>query len=367
MKFKFPKNYNKIIILIYNFIFLNILLKLKSKYDITYKNRNKNEIKDKKLKLVNEFIKIYSSLYDVARDGKAVIPSFSKDYKNQNYKYKKKLGGICICIIGKRENLYAKQFADYYFQLGINKIILFDNNDIEDENFYDVLKDYVDKNFIDIVDIRGINSALYPVYNYCYHQNKDLYDWIAFLDIDEYLYIKNFTNINEYLYNKRFEKCQTIFFNWIMYNDNDLTEYDYRPLLERFKNPKKTIEQGKSFVRGGFDNLIIPTSMLPGININYFCNSNGERIFPSSYLNVEYNNNSMAYIKHFYTKTAEEFCNKINKGDAQFHKNHPKYLSHIYSKINYFFLFNKKTKKKIKILEKCLDINLKKYIDQLKE
>lgn len=105
MKFKFPKSYNKIIILIYNFIFLNILLKLKSKYDITYKNRNKNEIKDKKLKLVNEFIKIYSSLYDAARDGKAVIPSFSKDYKNQNYKYKKKLGGICICIIGKRENL----------------------------------------------------------------------------------------------------------------------------------------------------------------------------------------------------------------------------------------------------------------------
>lgn len=364
-KLNIYKILNKIIIIIFIITFLIIKIRIKIKKDNIY--INKNEIKNEKLKLINELIKIYSSLYDVARDGKAVIPSFSKNYKNQNYQIKKKLGGICICIMGKRENLYVKQFVDYYYKLGINKIILFDNNDIEDENFYDELKDYINKKFVDIIDIRGINSVLYPVYNYCYHQNKNLYDWITFLDIDEYIYIKNFTNISEYLFNKRFEKCQTIFFNWIMYNDNDLTEYDYRPLIDRFKSPKMKSNQGKSIVRGGFDNLIIPTSMLPGININYFCNSNGERIFPPNYLNGKYNSNPMAYIKHFYTKTAEEFCNKINKGDAQLHKNHPKYLNRIYDKIYNFFLFNKITKKKIEILEKCLDINLKKYINKLKK
>lgn len=31
-----------------------------------------------------------------------------------------------------------------------------------------------------------------------------------------------------------------------------------------------------------------------------------------------------AYIKHYYIKTAEEFCNKINK-NAHYHKNNPEF------------------------------------------
>ena len=36
--------------------------------------------------------------------------------------------------------------------------------------------------------------------------------------------------------------------------------------------------------------------------------------------------NPKAYIKHYYTKTAEEFCNKITKGNAHFHTHHPEYI-----------------------------------------
>ncbi len=67
-------------------------------------------------------------------------------------------------------------------------------------------------------------------------------------------------------------------------------------------------------------------------------------------------------IKHFYTKTAEEFCEKINKGDVQFNEDQFHYERIINTKINTFFKINKKTIGKIKILEKCLGINLKKNI-----
>ena len=121
-------------------------------------------------------------------------------------------------------------------------------------------------------------------------------------------------------------------------------------------------------MRGGIDNLMMLSSMLPGIDIYYYCNANGERIFPKNFLDGNNkNNNHIGYLKHFYTKTAEEFCNKINKGDGQFHKNHYKYLPHIKFKIDFFFTLNKITIKKIKILEKCLGIDLSTYKNKIKE
>ena len=59
-----------------------------------------------------------------------------------------------------------------------------------------------------------------------------------------------------------FNKCQTVFFNWIIYNDNNLIRYDKRNLLERFINPTIRVNPGKSFVRGNIKNLIITSTYI---------------------------------------------------------------------------------------------------------
>ena len=63
-----------------------------------------------------------------------------------------------------------------------------------------------------------------------------------------------------------------------------------------------------------------------------------------------------AFIKHYYTKTVEEFCNKIKKGHAHFHKNHSQYLKSIQQRVNFFFRLNIKTKEKLYIIKKCTNI-----------
>ena len=204
-----------------------------------------------------------------------------------------------------------------------------------------------------MIDVRGLSSIQIPIYNYCYRKNKNFYDWIGFLDIDEYLFIEDNQTIKNYLYNERFNKCQSVFFNWIMYNDNNLVKYDSRTLGERFTHPSLKSTQGKSFVRGNIDNLIISTTHIPGINIFHFCNSNGEFIYPKNFLSSTFERRPKAYIKHYYTKTAEEFCYKLKKGHAHFHKNHKNYQSSIKGRIKLFFKLNKKTNEKENILKKC--------------
>ena len=347
---------NNKILSIFSLFFLYYLLYTfkKSKNPINLNNNFK------KFYLFKEFNKIYSSLYFLAKTGKANRPIYNINIiKNYNYNNQRKKG-LCLCTVGKKENLYAKEFVNYYKLLGFNKIIIFDNNDIGDERFEDVLKDDIKNKFVEIVDIRGLLSVQIPANNFCYKIYNELYDWIAFFDFDEYLFINGSKNISNYIYNKRFQNCESILFNWHFYNDNDLEKYDNRTLLERFKRFKYKSSRVKSIVRGNIKNLIIPSTHIIGINIHYFCNSNGKRIFPKSFKDIKMYKYK-AFIKHFYTKTAEEFCYKINKGDVQFHEDQPNYLSIINGKINIFFAINNITLQKIKILEDCSHLNLTRF------
>ena len=89
------------------------------------------------------------------------------------------------------------------------------------------------------------------------------------------------------------------------------------------------------------------TTHIPGINAFQFCNSNGDLIYPNNFFGNKFEKNPKAYIKHYYTKTVEEFCKKINKGDAHFNKNHPQYNYILKDKLKLFFKLNKMTKEKI--------------------
>ena len=42
---------------------------------------------------------------------------------------------LCICTPGKKENRYIREFVIYYEKYGVDKIFLYDYNDIYDEHF----------------------------------------------------------------------------------------------------------------------------------------------------------------------------------------------------------------------------------------
>jgi hypothetical protein len=217
----------------FNIIFIFVIILMIIENYFNYIKNFKTFIN--KYYLSSEINNIFATLYDTIRNG-YMSPKFNNE---NNFIYPRRKG-ICICSIGKNENLYVKEFIEYYLTLGIKKIIIYDNNDINGENFKDIIQDYYSKR-VTIIDVRGMTSIQIPIYNYCYKNNYDKYDWIGFIDFDEYLYIKNNSNINSFLSNKRFEKCELVFFNWMIYSDNDLIKYDNRTLNERFKKPKKNV------------------------------------------------------------------------------------------------------------------------------
>ena len=174
--------------------------------NISKKNLNiTDNTTDKKFSLSKEFIKIYSILFEAIRNFNNNYNYNHKNIKVHTFPIKK---GVGICTIGRKENLYAKEFVEYYLKLGIKKIIIYDNNNISEEKFEDVLDEYIKNKSVEIVDVRGFKSIQLPVYNLCYKKYGDQFDYISFLDFDEYITIKANSNINDYIYKEKFNKCE---------------------------------------------------------------------------------------------------------------------------------------------------------------
>ena len=95
----------------------------------------------------------------------------------RNYFFK----GAALCMIAKNENLYIKEFVKYYKNLGFKKIFLYDNNDLNGENFIDVLDSEMTSKFVEITDIRGKQKHQYIAYNDCYQKHLNNYSWLFLL------------------------------------------------------------------------------------------------------------------------------------------------------------------------------------------
>ena len=188
---------------------------------------------------------------------------------------------VCLCVIGKKENLYATEFVEHYKKLGYNKIFIYDNNDLEDEKFEDVIQNEIDNGFVSIINIRGYKGQQFASYKDCYGKNNIFYDWLSFFDFDEFLELnpKN-TTIQKFLKNKRFKKCQNIKINWVFYFNSNSLKYENKPVQKRINSSVRLNKHIKSTVRGNLSINYWSKTKNPHSSTNQFisCSSSGKII-----------------------------------------------------------------------------------------
>lgn len=261
---------------------------------------------------------------------------------------------VALCCIGRMENRYAVEYVEHYKTIGFDKIFIYDNNHDGEEHFEDVLQQYVDDGFVDVVDCRNHERWQLSAYNDCYLKHNAEYDWIAFFDFDEFLILVKDKDVKEYL--SRFDGYDIVKVNWMIYTDNNLVTDDGRGVLERFTTPMeydKRITYSfpennhiKSFIRGGIKNLVWNYNPhTPSMNLKY-CNSVGEKSDNKPFQPYNY---ELSYVKHFTTKTIQEWLqNKVVRGYPD--GNEICFLSGN-NVIHKFFMYNKETEEKLNFIK----------------
>ena len=272
---------------------------------------------------------------------------------------------IAICTMGKKENLYVKEFVDYYIKIGIDSIFIYDDNDINTEKISNMI-DNSYNNYVKIYQTK--NNKIYnqsDAFTDCYQKNKNYYNWILMVDMDEYLYIRN-DNLKNYLNNPIFNKCDIIKFHWVHPTDNNHLHYENKSLFERFKGPYKKSIFIKSMVKGNIKDLkywVHSPYISPTKNIS--CNNIG-KIIHNKNINIEsidHINIKKAFIIHFNYKSTEEFINKYKRGYSNWFED--RLNNFLKVKIDDYFRDNEITKEKIDYFEKELNIDLSNYKNRL--
>lgn len=271
-----------------------------------------------------------------------------KEYEGRNLK-------TLLCCIGRLENQYIREYVEYNKALGFTNICLYDNNRDGEEDFHDVIGDYINNGFVILKDYRNITEPCqFMAYNECYAEYGDKYDWIAFLDIDEFIFLNNYRSINEFLLDDRFKFYDKIHLNWLVFGDGDEVYNSEAPVLQRIRKPLdvnlSTIYDFpdtfhvKPIIRGGLGKITYQTTPHTPIDNVKCCNSYGIECDPRSpFTPYDFRNGG---ILHFTTKTAEEYANKLNRG---FCDGNPSSLKKM---VELFFKRNAITEEKVEVIKR---------------
>ena len=267
----------------------------------------------------------------------------------------------CICTLGKQENKYAREFVEYYKKLGVDKIYLYDNNNVNGERFEEVISDYFKIGYVEIVNWRGKKIPQLKAMNDCYKKNYINYDWLIFYDIDEHISLIDYSNIKYFLNRKIFSHCQLIYLNLITHTDNNQLYYQNKSLLKRFPERVPIARQEgkrleiKFILKGHIPNIKIKNQHYCNYKLKN-CNGFG-KTNTTHYIYTYYPDYKYYYIDHFFSKSTEELIDKLIKGDCRYSK----FRKMKMKKIGRYFNQSSITKDKIEMIENRLKINISEF------
>ena len=308
------------------------------KINVNQKRTNKNQ---QHKKWVNNYVKKINQLAIQQK-----LKPYNQLYQPTNIA---KNIRVLLCCIAKMENNYIKEFVEHYKKLGFDNICLYDNNDVNGEKFTSVINKYIKSGFVIVKNKRGVKNAQIKCYTECYQQYHKKYDWIAFFDIDEFLHIDNNLSIKQFLsqqkFNNNYVNCIRIC--WRQYTDSGLVKVNNKNYsINRFTHylPINILDctQTKIILKGNLNNIVFdsPHGCLKNKHI-YCVNSCGVKC--SNSINISNKTWSNACLNHYRFKTIEEYVlNKMVRLWPHNYKNFGKKILNL----NFFFLYNKRTKEK---------------------
>lgn len=265
-----------------------------------------------------------------------------------------RLNRYWVCVIAKKEHLYINEFVKYYVDLGFGKIVIYDNDELSEKR----IETFIDRKYhkyIKVISIRGLKEdrLQQKIYTKFYNENKYLFDWCLFCDVDEYLVGIN--KIEDMFDELDTSNIDQIRIKWRLFGDDNLIERDMsKTLIETFTQVKTkslnrnlidkgTLEnQGKCMVKGGLQRVVFTSahfcSYVLRNNIAMSSLPSGRSCNSKVVIKEDYSNETI-YLNHYMTKSLKEFINqKLNRHDL--YDNNP--LS-----FNYFWRINDKTQEKL--------------------
>ena len=208
-------------------------------------------------------------------------------------------------------------WIEHHIKVGVERFYLYDNDSTED--YERILSDYIAAGTVVYRKISGVGRQRY-VYRDAVYRFKDETEWIAIIDIDEYLVPVEKENLRTFL--KDYDAFSGVVVNWVMYDSNGLQK---RPKDKSVIEAYTRANKNPQFYR----NLLVKSIVKPR-DVRYVCSAHvciyekGKFAVDENFIGHENyvrtqtlkNSTNKIRINHYFCKSKEDYLTKIGKGCA---------------------------------------------------
>lgn len=230
-----------------------------------------------------------------------------------------------LCAIAKNESAYLIEWLAYHkYIVGFDEIIIY-NNDSTDmsEHILQKLSEYGLCKYKNWPTTQNTPPQI-PSYQDMIREYTSVNDWVCFLDIDEFIYLKHDTSIHNLVDRCATDNVGSISINWLFFGGNNQYNYTNDLVINRFR---RSSQMPDYHVKS-----ITKVDAISKIYI-HVCKLYPQYVYKhinGTILNLETENPNMEHISkdkryrdithgqinHYRCKSFKEYCNRILRGAA---------------------------------------------------
>jgi hypothetical protein len=141
---------------------------------------------------------------------------------------------LSICAIFQDEAPYLKEWIEFHRLLGVEHFYLYNHRSQDD--YQEVLKPYILAGLVELKNekkkvntLKTFNSLQCKCYTDCLTRSRGMSEWVAFLDVDEFLFPVKEESLQDVL--KDYEEFGGVGINWLMFGPSHVWEIPSHQLL----------------------------------------------------------------------------------------------------------------------------------------
>lgn len=141
---------------------------------------------------------------------------------------------LAVCAIFRDEAPYLKEWIEFHRLVGVEKFYLYNN--LSQDEYQKVLRSYIKKGIVTLVDwnydyqdVGRWSGIQCGAYDDCLVKVKEKVRWLAFLDLDEFLFAVHENDLRKFL--KEYRSFGAVAVNWQMYGTGGVKKIPPNKLL----------------------------------------------------------------------------------------------------------------------------------------
>jgi hypothetical protein len=160
---------------------------------------------------------------------------------------------LSVGAIIQNEASYLKEWIEYHKLLGVQHFWIY--NHLSTDHYLDVLEPYIRSGEVELIEwtVKKYPACQLTAYEDCIKQAQDQTEWLALIDVDEFLVPHQHTSMQEFL--GEFDQFSQILINWQLFGTSNIQSLPKNALLTEhliYKFPTDFVDQkwnGNQYVK----------------------------------------------------------------------------------------------------------------------